>query len=281
MCRPQFFAVDYVINPWMAGNLGQLDLQRAQRQWARLRDALAEHVQVHELPPEDGLPDMVFTANAGLSIGANAVPSHFMPLERRGEEVHFKRWFRSQGFTLYDLPDKVGFEGQGDCLLDSSGEWLWTSAGPRTEATAYAHLARCFDREVLTLKLVDPRFYHIDTCLTVLENGWLMYFPAAFDAESLRKIESRVGKHKRIVVSEADAGQFACNAVNLGSDIFLHAVSDPLRQQLATAGFSVHQHALDEFLKAGGSAKCLTLLLYELPGELPVVAGAANSPVTA
>ena len=272
MCPPDHFAVDYVINPWMAGNLGRLDLGRAAEQWAALRDLLAKRVTVHELTPQPGLPDMVFTANAGISIGRRAIASHFMPMERRGEEAYFKHWFRSQGFELTELPDDVGFEGQGDCLRDSSGDWLWTSAGPRTETTAYRHLEDSFQRELVVLKLTDPRFYHIDTCLTPLSRGWLMYYPGAFDGPSIAAIEARVPTTRRIVVSEDDAGQFACNAVNLGDEIFLHAVSASLRGELQRAGFRVHETPLDEFMKAGGSAKCLTLKLYELQDRLPLLA---------
>jgi N-dimethylarginine dimethylaminohydrolase len=191
-------------------------------------------------------------------------------MERRGEETHFKQWFRSQGFELTELPDEVGFEGQGDCLRDSSGEWLWTSAGPRTETTAYRHLEDAFQRELVVLQLTDPRFYHIDTCLTALSGGWLMYYPGAFDARSLAVIDARVPRERRIAVSEEDAGQFACNAVNLGDEIFLHAVSAELRGELERAGFRVHETPLDEFMKAGGSAKCLTLMLYELDTRLPI-----------
>ena len=213
---------------------------------------------------------MVFTANAGISLGQRAIASHFMPVERRGEEAHFKQWFRSQGFDLTELPDEVGFEGQGDCLLDSSGEWLWTSAGPRTEATAYRHLEEAFQRELVVLKLTDPRFYHLDTCLTVLSGGWLMYYPGAFDAPSLGAIEARVPEQRRILVSEVDAAVFACNAVNLDDEIFLHAISASLRGALERAGFRIHETPLDEFMKAGGSAKCLTLKLYELDKKLPL-----------
>ena len=264
MCPPTYFSVDYVINPWMSGNVGALDLARAADQWSRLRDRLATHVKVRTIDPQPGLPDMVFTANAGMSIGQDAVASHFVPKERRGEEVHFKDWYRDNGFELYPLPDEVGFEGQGDCLLHSSGEWLWTSAGPRTESTAYRHLSRCFNLEVVTMRLVDPRFYHIDTCLTVLNDGYVMYFPDAFDQPSIDKIEARIPPDRQIRVSEEDAALFACNAVNLGSDIYLHALTPELRARLEGAGFDVHEHDLSEFLKAGGSAKCLTLLLYGL-----------------
>ncbi len=262
MCPPEHFAVDYVINPWMQGQVGALDLDEAHRQWQALKGLLAERVEVLTIEPQPGLPDMVFTANAGMSIGDLAVASHFIPKERRGEERYFKAWYGDNGFELYPLPDEVGFEGQGDCLLDGSGEWLWTSAGPRTESTAYRHLQRCFNLDVVTMKLVDPRFYHIDTCLTVLNRGFLMYFPQAFDRASIDKLHARVPEDRRIELSEDDAGMFACNAVNLGDEIFLNRLSDELRATLEDRGFSVFETDLSEFLKAGGSAKCLTLLLY-------------------
>ncbi len=263
MCPPDYFTVDYVINPWMAGNEGALDIGEAKRQWASLRDALAEHAEIVVMEPQPKLPDMVFTANAGAVYGNRAVASHFMPKERRAEEPHFKRWFRDNGFELYDLPEDIGFEGAGDCLLDRRGPWLWTGYGFRTEIEAHEHIASFFDRELVSIRLTDSRFYHIDTCLCPLTDGYLLYHPPAFDYDSRIAIETRVPSHKRIVVDTIDAGNFACNAVNVGDQVFVHRASDPLKARLMRVGFKVNEVDLSEFLKAGGSAKCLTLKLTE------------------
>lgn len=265
MCPPDYFSVDYVINPWMAGQEGQPDIGKAKQQWEGLRDAIAECADVVTMEPQPNLPDLVFTANAGVVFGNKAIASHFMPMERRAEEPHNKNWFRENGFELLDLDEKIGFEGAGDCLFDRGGPWLWTGYGFRTEIEAHKEIGDFFGTEVVSIKLTDSRFYHIDTCFCPLSGGFLMYHPPAFDFDSRMAIESRIPPHKRIVVDTADAGNFACNAVNIGDRVFLNQASEPLRARLMLAGFKVTQVDLSEFLKAGGSAKCLTLKLTEPP----------------
>ncbi len=263
MCPPDFFTVDYVINPWMAGNEGSMSLKLAKQQWTNLRDAIAEFAEVVTIDPQPELPDMVFTANAGAVYGKKAIASHFMPHERRPEEAHFKTWFRDNGFELLALDEKIGFEGAGDCLHDRRGPWLWTGYGFRTEIEAHAEIQKFFDLEVVSIRLTDERFYHIDTCFCPLTDGFLMYHPPAFDFDSRMAIETRIPPHKRIIVDTIDAGNFACNAVNIGDRVFLHRASGPLKARLMLAGFKVREIELTEFLKAGGSAKCLTLKLTE------------------
>ncbi|NNF66808.1 MAG: hypothetical protein HKM98_04795 [Gammaproteobacteria bacterium] len=263
MCPPDFFKVEYSINPWMAGNEGELDRDLAFKQWRSLKSALCEYAEVVEMQPQKNLPDMVFTANAGVVYGDKAMASHFMPKERRGEEKYFKAWFKENGFKLCDLPDNIGFEGAGDCLLDRGGPWMWTGYGFRTEIEAHEYLRQSFDREVVSIRLVDERFYHIDTAMCPLAGGYLMYHPPAFDFDSRIAIEKRVPSHKRIVVDTMDAGNFACNAVNVGQHVFVNDASLALRARLMRVGFHVHRIDLSEFLKAGGSAKCLTLKLTE------------------
>ena len=263
MCPPDFFTVDYIINPWMAGHEDSLSLELARQQWCQLRDKLSEFADIVTMQPQPNLPDMVFTANAGVVYGDKAIASHFMPHERRPEEQHFKKWFADNGFEMLGLDDKIGFEGAGDCLIDRGGPWLWTGYGFRTEIEAHAEIRDFFDTEVVSIRLTDARFYHIDTCFCPLTNGFLMYHPPAFDAESRSAIESRIPADKRIVVEAEDAGNFACNAVNIGHQVIVNKASDALKSQLMQAGFKVHEVGLSEFLKAGGAAKCLTLKLTE------------------
>lgn len=265
MCPPDYFTVDYVINPWMAGQEDELDKARATEQWNTLKDELSEFADIVTMEPQPDLPDLVFTANAGVVYGDKAIASHFMPQERRAEEPHYKQWFRDNGFKLLDLDEKIGFEGAGDCLFDRRGDWLWTGYGFRTEIEAHPEIASYFDKEVVSVRLTDSRFYHIDTCMCPLTDGFLMYHPPAFDFDSRIAIEKRVPPHKRIVVDTMDAGNFACNAVNIGDMVFLNQASDPLKARLMLAGFHVREVDLSEFLKAGGSAKCLTLKLTEPP----------------
>ena len=263
MCPPDYFTVDYVINPWMAGHEDSLSLERAGEQWNTLRSTIEQFADVVVMDAQPELPDMVFTANAGVVYGDKAIASHFMPHERRAEEPHFKKWFADNGFELLDLDEKIGFEGAGDCLHDRRGPWLWTGFGFRTEIEAHNEIANFFDKDIVSIRLTDARFYHIDTCFCPLTDGFLMYHPPAFDYDSRMAIESRIPPHKRIVVDTADAGNFACNAVNIGDQVILNKASEPLKARLMLAGFTVHEVELSEFLKAGGSAKCLTLKLTE------------------
>lgn len=263
MCPPDFYDVEYVINPWMEGNIHRTSRERAMEQWRALVDTLKSYATIEVIHPEHGLPDMVFTANAGLVIGKRAVVSQFLNPERRGEEKHYRDWFSRHGFEVHELPRDLPFEGAGDALLDPKGGFLWAGYGQRSELDSHPLLAEFFHIEVLSLRLVSKRFYHLDTCLCPLARGYLLYFPDAFDANSNRLIELRVPAQKRVAINEADAATFCCNAVTVGDTLVLGKISDSLKQRLENVGFSVVQSPLDEFLKAGGSAKCLTLSLRD------------------
>ncbi|MFN6569118.1 TIGR00300 family protein [Dendronalium sp. ChiSLP03b] len=263
MCAPDHYDVDYVINPWMEGNIHKSSRDRAVEQWQQLYYVLKQHAIVDLVTPEKGWPDMVFTANAGLMLGNNVVLSRFLHKERQGEEPYFKRWFEENGYKVYELPKDLPFEGAGDALLDREGRWLWSGYGFRSELDSHPYLAKWLDIEVLSLRLIDERFYHLDTCFCPLANGYLLYYPGAFDAYSNRLIEMRVAPEKRIAIAEADAVNFACNAVNVDSIVIMNKASDALKARLADVHFQVIETPLTEFLKAGGAAKCLTLRVTE------------------
>lgn len=263
MCPPDHYDVDYVINPWMEGNVHKSSRERAVSQWQGLHHILKEYAIVDLVQPQKGWPDMVFTANAGLVLGNQVVLSRFFHKERQGEEPHFKQWFEAQGYMVHELPRDLPFEGAGDALLDREGRWLWAGYGFRSELDAHAYLAEWLDIEVLSLRLMDERFYHLDTCFCPLTDGYLLYYPPAFDAYSNHLIERRVPAAKRIVVSEVDADNFACNAVNVDRTIVMNRASNDLKQHLGSLGFTVIETPLTEFLKAGGAAKCLTLRTTE------------------
>jgi len=261
MCAPDHYCVDYVINPWMEHQIGQADMALARKEWEALRGLLAEHAELLFVPPQPGLPDMVFTANAGLTLGRTAVLSRFMTDERRPEEPFFHAFFEAQGFTIAPWPDDVAFEGAGDALADEARGLIWCGHGWRTSPKAPPLLEAIFKRRVVGLRLVDPRFYHLDTCFCPLSGGWLMYYPAAFDAESVETIERLAPPERRLEVELADALHFACNAVESGGRMILNEASDGLKRRLREAGFKPTLTPLGEFIKAGGAAKCLTLKL--------------------
>ena len=263
MCAPDHYDVDYVINPWMEGNIHKSTRDRSVEQWNQLHHAIKERAIVELVEPQKGWPDMVFTANAGLVLGDNAIVSRFYHKERQGEEPYFKEWFANNGFHVFELPKDLPFEGAGDALFDREGRWLWAGYGFRSELDSHPYIAQWLDTEVLSLRLIDERFYHLDTCFCPLTGGYLLYYPPAFDSYSNRLIELRIPEEKRIVVEEPDAVKFACNAVNINHTIIMNQISESLQQRLNDAGFEVVQTPLSEFLKAGGAAKCLTLRVNE------------------
>lgn len=263
MCKPQHFGVSYVINPWMQGNIAQTSLDRAMAQWRDLLSAITPRARVELVEPQPGLPDMVFTANAGFVLDDVAIVSRFRHPERQGEEEHFERWFRSRRFCVLSMPADIPFEGAGDALIDRGCMRVWAAYGHRSARRSHDLLRKHLDVDIVSLRLVDPRFYHLDTCFCPLEGGYVMYYAPAFDAQSNQLIERLVRPQWRISIEEDDALQFACNAVNIGSTIIMNKMSPGLGRRLAAFGFDVLETELTEFLKAGGAAKCLTLRVNE------------------
>lgn len=263
MCSPGHFGVEYVINPWMQGQTGCVDRGLATQQWDQLRDVLERHAGLAFIDPEPGVPDMVFTANAGLVDGQRVIVSRFRSRERQAEEPHLRAWFAGNGFDILDWPLDVAFEGAGDALFDRGQRLLWLGYGFRTEKTAASLIEQTLGCRTEALELVDQRFYHLDTCFCPLEGGWLLYHPAAFSPSSQDRIHELVPANKRIAVGAADAEKFACNAVNVGQQVIMNDASDELQGELRNAGFDPVLTPLSEFMKSGGAAKCLTLKLTE------------------
>ena len=261
MCRPDFFDVKYIINPWMEGNIDKASIGRAKEQWQGLYDVISQRATVELIEPQKDWPDLVFTANAALVWNKRAIVSRFFHPERQGEEPFFADWFEKAGFEVFRLPDEMYFEGAGDALFDRELNCLWAAHGFRTKEESYQLISECVGIPVHTLKLVDSRFYHLDTCFCPLRGGKLLYFPGAFDEASQAKIVKHIAPEDRFAVSEEDAATFACNAVDLHDAIVFNKVSDSLTAKVKEWGFEPIQTPLTEFLKAGGAAKCLTLNL--------------------
>lgn len=264
MCSPEYFRVEYVINPWMQGKVGSVEQSEAQTQWYALYHLLTDTLgaQVEVMPPQPNLPDIVFTANAALIRGRTCVPARFRFAERRGEEPYYRAWLQKAGYDLRDLPEGIAFEGAGDALFyetDAPSPLIWAACEIRTDRAAHSFLAEAFGVEVVSLRLATDQFYHLDTCFCPLPGGSVLWHPPAFDEDSRRLIEERLPEEKRIVVGDGEAADFACNAVAVGANLVMNRVSEELRTRLAEQGFTVYTTPLTEFIKAGGSAKCLTL----------------------
>ena len=263
MCPPEFYDVNYVINPWMAGNLHQPSRDTAFMQWKNLYRQLQRVADVRLLHAREGAPDMVFVAHAAVVQHGLAAVSSFAHPQRQTEEGHLRKWLQDAGFLLWETPRETSFEGEGDALFDADGGHLWAAHGVRTCRHSHRHLGDAWHARVTSLHLVDPRFYHLDLCFAPLSGVYLMYFPGAFDAASLEKIHAAYGVDKRIVVSELEATQFGCNVINVGRDILLGAVESDLAKRLMERGFYVTEMPLSEFQRGGGSAKSLALRLSD------------------
>ena len=265
LCDPRYFGVEYVINPWMEGKLGSVVNSEAVAQWMALYRLLSETfgATVERIEPRPGLPDMVFTANGALVRNGVCVPARMNPVERQDEEPFYQAWFAERGFRLVELPKEIPFEGAGDALFgeDKNGAVvLFCASGFRSIPAAHPLLGAAFGVPTLSVRLVDPRYYHLDTCFCPLPYGNYLWYPPAFDADSQGIIEEAIPSDKRYAVSDADAADFACNAVSVGENaVVMNSASRALRDWLAQRGFTTYATPLTEFMKSGGSAKCLTL----------------------
>lgn len=267
MCPPNHFDVNYVINPWMEGNCHKVNQQQAFEQWGKLNLVLKQAgARVINLatPPID-CPDAVFTANAGLLYKGKFIPSYFKFLERANEEGYFIQEMSGHNFQLAGMNitgnrSEQSFEGAGDTLYDRSKDILWFGFGFRTEIGFKKILEEAlaeFTTVVKQLELVDPRFYHLDTCFCPLDDVNLIWFPDAFSQNSQYMIRSIYPNSIR--VEENDAIKFACNAVSIGKTIVMPEISMKLFDQLSSLGYKVEQVNMSQYMRSGGACKCLTI----------------------
>jgi N-dimethylarginine dimethylaminohydrolase len=257
MCPPDYYGIEYEINPWMSLQV-RSDPGESWRQWGALHDTLIDlGVTIERLEPVAGLPDMVFTANAGIVFGELFLSSRFRYKVRQGESPHFERWFATHGFQVETIPPSSYFEGAGDALF--CGETLFAGYRFRSDVRGHQWVGERLGVEVLPLELVDPRFYHLDTCFCPLAEDAAIYYPGAFDDYGRSVLRARIAR--LIEVSAEEAVSFSCNAVVVGRTVVLNEGAPKLARDLASAGFAVRPLRLTEFIKAGGSAKCLTLRL--------------------
>ena len=263
MCTPSHFAVEYAINPWMDPTV-PVDAQRATAQWDGLRRAyLALGHRVDVIAPVSGQPDMVFAANGGITIGGRTYGAKFRHPQRESEAAAFADFLRSEGLDVTE-PTHVN-EGEGDFLALSS--MILAGTGFRTSLEAHIEAAETLDRPVVSLQLVDPRFYHLDTALAVLDDGGgdapadVAYYPGAFSAHSRRTLRDLFPD--AIQVSEMDALVLGLNAVSDGFNVVLPSGATELAAILKSRGYQPVPVELGELLKSGGSVKCCTMELHD------------------
>ena len=255
LCPPTYFRVAYSINPWMQGAL--VNVSKAYRQWDNLKLLLSElGVQTQEMPAHPEWPDLVFTANAGIVHDGKVVLSNFAHPERWGEKWLYNEWFITHGYEVYELPPHSVFEGRGDCFV--IGDRLIGGYGFRTEKSSLKLAATILDLKLKTLKLKDPRFYHLDTCLAPIDDKVGIYYPGAF---TLFSSPARATGLDLIPVDEDEATNFACNCVAIDGNVIMQEGNPKITAELRSRGYNVIEVDLSEFMKSGGNCRCLVLEL--------------------
>jgi N-dimethylarginine dimethylaminohydrolase len=254
VCDPEYFEVSYEINPWMKNKIGFVNSDLAKAQWTSLIDKLSLVSNASIMQGVSGLPDMVFTANAGILVENTFLVSKFATKEREPEQKYFAEW--AKDYTV--VYPNADFEGEGDCLQDDHGRY-WLGHGFRSSISALADISTITKNELLAVKLVDPRWYHLDTAFCPIGNNTVMWYPSAFDTESQQLIRSKF--NKTIDLTLNDALCFAANCVVVENSLFLPHCSKELQKELESLDYRVETFDLSEFLKSGGAAKCLTMYL--------------------
>jgi N-dimethylarginine dimethylaminohydrolase len=257
MCPPDFYGIQYEINPWM-------DMSRQAKHAVAIDEwnALHQHIlgagaKVSLLKPIEGLPDLVFTANAAMIFKRQALLSHFRYRQRQGEEPYNRQWLGQHDFEVVDVPENFSFEGAGDALF--CGDTLYAGYRMRSDAAGHQQIGSLIGCRVIPVELINARYYHLDTCFCPLAPGEAIWYPLAFDDYGQLAIRALVPN--LIEAEHEEAERFACNAVVIGKRVITNTGCEHLHAELVSRGYEPIATPLDEFVKAGGSAKCLTLRL--------------------
>jgi N-dimethylarginine dimethylaminohydrolase len=257
MCPPEYFEVVYEINPWMHREV-RVDRDRAMDEWERLVTTLrAAGADVVLMEPHPTLPDLVFTANAGIVNGEQFIASRFRHPEREHEVPYDIEWFEKHGFVVDTLPDDVSFEGAGDAL--PFGPVLLAGYRFRSDATSHAYVSRLTAAAVRSVELIDARLYHLDLTFCPLDDRRAIVAPDGWDAYGRKVVEALVPEP--LVLGLDDALQFCANSIVVDSTVVMPSCPPSVGRQLESWGFEIAVAPVDEFLKAGGGCRCLTLAL--------------------
>lgn len=255
MCRPEHFTVSYRINPWMHPE-DPTDTSLALHQWSVLYDTYLQlGFTVKLIDSLPGLPDMVYAANGGFVLDGIAYGAKFHYPERQPEGPAYMDWFRSVGFDVRE-PETVN-EGEGDFLL--VGDTILAASGFRSDTTSHQEVAAIFGREVVSLQLINPRYYHLDTALAVIDSETIAYLPSAFDDTSLAILRERYPD--AIIATEEDASFLGLNSFSDGYNVVIAERATTFAKDLRDRGYHPIGVDLSELLLGGGGVKCCTLEL--------------------
>ncbi len=257
MCAPTHFDIEYEINPWM-DRANPVDPKLAAQQWQKLHQTYTETLgwDVQLIEPINQLPDMVFTANGALVIDGKVALPRFRYPERQPETGYFRKWFEAAGYQDILMP-MHDFEGEGDALVWN--DIIFGGYGFRSDKASHAELAEFFGKRVIDIHLVDERFYHLDTCLTIVSADTVALWPKAFSEASLKKIHETVPNV--IEAGDEEALVYGLNAMSDGQHIVVPESATTLLRAYQARGMTTYPTPITEFQKSGGGVKCLTLEL--------------------
>ena len=258
MSSPEYFKVEYSINPWMIEGI-KVDLELAKQQWENLKSTIENAgASVRVVPPHEQYPDLVFTANSGIVKDDKVLIANFKYEERHGEEDIYSKWFSENGYAVSRIPAEFKFEGRGDAFV--LGEYLIGSYGIRSDKEALLYIADEFGLTPKIVELADTKFYHLDTCFQQLptDNRDAIFYPKAFKDESLSEFADLFNL---IPVSEADANRLACNAVVINNTVIFPSEDIDAIQTVKDLGLTAVVANVSEFLKSGGACQCLVITL--------------------
>lgn len=271
MTDPRHYGVFYEINPWMQPQTWGHDAAGLRAAASSASEALRHAIErtggaVEWISSVEGVPDLVFPANAAVVLDGKVLLARFRHPERQREEPVFRAAFqalKARGVVneVIELPSGVLQEGAGDCIWDADRDFFWTGYGQRSTFNSLQTIEAVFGERVVGLELATPRFYHLDTCFCPLAGGKLLYYPPAFTSAALAQIHAHVAPADRIEADAEEAGAFCVNAVNISRQIVMAKAPESLHRKLGAAGYHLHEVDLAPFILSGGGAYCMTLRL--------------------
>jgi N-dimethylarginine dimethylaminohydrolase len=305
MGDPAFFSVKGGANPHTRTRWGtrrSVDRALAQRQWARLKDVLADlGVRVLVVPPDRAQPGLVYPANAGFLTDVDAEKplaaktfhlANLLPT-RAGEKTHYRRVLEAAGFRCADFDRRFQMEGEADFFpvahryllthgrierqrfVPTLGWPPWKRVyGFRTDARVEPLLAALVaPRPVLRIELVQEAHYHGDTALCAFGPGrrFLLAWRPALAPGAWERLEAAFPD--AVPLSDDDAARYAANSFTVTQDGASHlvmpgGVSERLQAQVRERGVSPVVVDVSEFLKkGGGSVKCMIGDLGPVEGD--------------
>ena len=271
MCPPRHYRIDYAINPYMTGNVGRIDPALAVDEWDRLASLLTRlGARIEVVTPLQSAPDQVFMSDPGVTIGNTFYCGRFKYSERQAEIETVKDWMTSHDFEVRQLPEGLVWEGNGELLVGLDGQGaadgvLFGGYGIRSQMEAYEWLREATGFEILTIQLTDPRCFHLDVCFTVLPGGYFLIYSEGMAPSDVAKIRDRAPADRIYDADEEDLALFGLNAVIVRRNVVVHNMSERMARWLRDRDFTPCLCLIDQFVRGGGSAKCLTQKLHRLP----------------